>query len=261
MPLAGHRHVGIAVEAQLDGPAGLARQHGRSRRDQRRLAFLAAEPAPHAPALHDDLVGGEAQGVSHDVLDFSRMLRRAMHQHAAIFLRQGHRNLPFQVEVVLAADHDRRAQAPRGRSELHVRIAPTHGLAGEDIALGGQGCADVEQRRQGRQLELGASGGDARRAHRACRHGEDGLSGVLHQTFSEYRIIVHGASIIVLARNVGGRRNRRDARCGHDGGEIERRDAAMGDWAHAEAACSAFAGSTISSQYCAWPLTWSGALS
>ena len=44
--------------------------------------------------------------MSDDALHFGGMLRRAMHQHPAIFLRDGHCNVSFQVKMILAADHD-----------------------------------------------------------------------------------------------------------------------------------------------------------
>ena len=57
--LAGGAHVVVAVEPQLDGAAGPARDQRRDAREQRHLRFLAAEAAAHAPALHDDVVRGE----------------------------------------------------------------------------------------------------------------------------------------------------------------------------------------------------------
>ena len=51
VPLAGHDHVGVAVEPELAGPAGYARRQGRNHRPLRRLRFLAAETAAHAAHL------------------------------------------------------------------------------------------------------------------------------------------------------------------------------------------------------------------
>ncbi len=87
MAFAGHQHVGIAIEPQLDRSAALARQHSGGGGDEGGLALLAAESAAHAPALDHDAIGGLLQGMRHDVLYFSGMLRRAVDQHGAVFLR------------------------------------------------------------------------------------------------------------------------------------------------------------------------------
>ena len=144
MAFAGHQHVGIAIEPQLDRSAGLARQYGGSGGDQRGLALLAAESAAHAPALHHHAIGGLFQGVRHDVLDFSGMLRRAVDQHRAVFLRQCDRDVSFQIEMILPTDHHRGSQSPRRLTEAGTWIAAPHRMTGQNIAFGRQRGADVE---------------------------------------------------------------------------------------------------------------------
>ncbi len=172
MTFAGDEHVGVAIQAQLHGSAGFARQHGRGGGDQGGLTFLAAESAAHTPALDDDVVGRNGQRMGHDVLHFGRMLGRAVDQHRAVFLRYRGRNLSFQVEVVLATHHDGRTQAPRSQLELPARIAALHSLTGDHVALGGERGTNVEQCRQRRDLRRSASGGLACRAHRGRGDGE-----------------------------------------------------------------------------------------
>jgi hypothetical protein len=101
--LAGDEHVVVAVGAQLDRALQLARRSPRGG-PQRRLRFLAAEAAAHAPALDHDVVRMQAQRMRDHVLHLARVLGRALHQHAAVFLRDGVGDLAFQVELLLAAD-------------------------------------------------------------------------------------------------------------------------------------------------------------
>ena len=75
--LARHQHVEIAIGAQLDRTPGPRRQHRRGAGEERRLALLAAEAAPHAPALHDHVVRAQVEGVRDEVLHLARVLRRA----------------------------------------------------------------------------------------------------------------------------------------------------------------------------------------
>src|SRR5207245_1215822 len=83
-------------ETKLDWPREANRRHRRGARDQRRLAFLAAETAAHAAAMDGDFVHAPAEGARHEVLHLGRMLRRAHHEHAAVFLRQRDRDLAFE---------------------------------------------------------------------------------------------------------------------------------------------------------------------
>ena len=102
--LAGHQHVDVAVEPQLHRSLCLVRQHRGGGGNQRRLAFFAAETAAHATALHGDVVSASCERMSDDVLHFRRVLSGAVNHHAAVVLRNRHRDLTFQIEVILAAD-------------------------------------------------------------------------------------------------------------------------------------------------------------
>ena len=59
MPMPGQHHVLVAIPAHAHGLAGVVRRQRGERGRRGRLRFLAAEPAAHAQALHDDLVGRE----------------------------------------------------------------------------------------------------------------------------------------------------------------------------------------------------------
>ena len=51
------------------------------------------------------------------VLHLARVLGRAVHVHAAVFLRDGVADLAFEVELLLAADVERALQAVRRRGD------------------------------------------------------------------------------------------------------------------------------------------------
>ena len=74
--LAGHRHVGVAIEPKLAWPASHAGGQGRNHRPLGRLRFLAAEAATHAAhaAGHERI--RHAKRARHDMLHFARMLGR-----------------------------------------------------------------------------------------------------------------------------------------------------------------------------------------
>ena len=232
--LAGDQHVGVAIQAQLHRPLCFARQHGRGRGDQRGLAFLAAEAAAHAPALHDDRVRGHAKRVRDDVLHFARMLGRGMNQHRAVFLRQRDRDLTFKIEMILAADRERALQALRGFAEFRARCAAHQQLARNHEAVCGKRAADIED--SGQRLVV-----DARQLRGlACRDetfrgdSEQRLAGVLHEIRGEDRIVVHDAAVIVFAGHVNRDRDRDHARCGMYRGQVHRLDPPVRDRADAE---------------------------
>ena len=119
--LAGGAHVVVAIEAQLGRAARLARDDRRDARVERHLRFLAAEAAAHSPALDDDVVRRDAQRVRDHVLHFARMLRRRVDLHAAALARHRQRDLPFEIEVILAAGSSRCRAADAARAPAPPR--------------------------------------------------------------------------------------------------------------------------------------------
>ena len=61
--------------------------------------------------------------MSDEALHFARMLRRAVDQHRAVLARQCDRDLPLEVEVLLATDGKRATHAMGRTAQLRVRIA------------------------------------------------------------------------------------------------------------------------------------------
>ena len=106
MALAGDDHVIVAVIAHLAGPPrGAGRQ--RTGHGQRiALAFLAAKAAAHAAHLDAHRAHRQMQGMGDLVLHFGRVLGGRVDDHVAPLLRQGQRDLPFQIEMLLAAHLD-----------------------------------------------------------------------------------------------------------------------------------------------------------
>ncbi len=81
--LAGHDHIVITVQADLHRPPGDVGAEGGQTGPLRGLAFLAAEPTPHAPAFANHRRFGQPQHGRHQVLHLGWMLGRGMHMHLA----------------------------------------------------------------------------------------------------------------------------------------------------------------------------------
>lgn len=125
--LAGDHEVVVAVQAQLDGAAGLARGQGGPHGQVAGLRFLAAETAAHAPALHAHAVVVQPQGMGHPVLDLARMLGAAVDQPLLLFLRDGVGDLTFEIEVFLAAHLEAATQGVLGALHGLLGFATLHG--------------------------------------------------------------------------------------------------------------------------------------
>ena len=84
------------------------------------LRFLAAKPAAHARALHDDLVGRQLQQVGDDGLHLGGMLRGGRHEHRAVLARLRPRRLRFEIKMLLPAQLETRLSASIGESASAV---------------------------------------------------------------------------------------------------------------------------------------------
>ncbi len=104
VPFAGDQHVDIAIEAQLDGQAGLPGAERCNAGDQRGLGLLAAKPTAHSPASDHDVVRAQIEGPCNEPLNLADVLGRAMHMHCSIFARQRERDLPLEIEMILTAE-------------------------------------------------------------------------------------------------------------------------------------------------------------
>src|SRR5450631_1048118 len=73
MPLAGHHHVGVAVEPKLARPSRHLRGERGNDRPLRGLGFLAAKAAAHAPDLACHIGVCDPKHTSHRMLDLRRV--------------------------------------------------------------------------------------------------------------------------------------------------------------------------------------------
>ena len=202
MALAGDRHVGVAIEAELARLTGGARCQRRDHRPLRRLCFLAAEAAAHAshPASNESI--GHRQHPRDNVLHFARMLRRGIDQDRAILA--GHRDgdLAFQIKMLLAADVHRAAQAKRrfgdrfGGIAADERIVRQHALAGRLALL------DRNVRRLDRDFDLAAQRGAPRGIASRGNDREDRLIVVVNTIVREHRLIGMRRRYVVPPWNV-----------------------------------------------------------
>jgi hypothetical protein len=130
MALARDQHVGIAIEPQLYGLAGLARAQGRDARNQRGLRLLAAETPTHATARDQHVLFRETEAMSNEMLNFADVLCGAMDVHRAVLSRDGDADLAFQVEVFLPADAQRAGEPMRGSANARGRLTAGQGARG-----------------------------------------------------------------------------------------------------------------------------------
>ena len=103
MPLASGGHIRLAGKAQLHRPPGDARGERCRSCHPRRIAFLAAKTAAHAPAAHGDTVEITTQHACCNMLHLGRVLGGGSDGDIAILARYGNRDLAFQIEMLLPA--------------------------------------------------------------------------------------------------------------------------------------------------------------
>ena len=174
--LAGHDHVGIAVEPELAGPAGGAGGESGDDRPLRRLRLLAAEAAAHAAhaAGHEGIRQRENAG--DDVLHFARMLSGRIDQHGAVLARHGERDLAFQIKVFLAANVERAGTAKRRCRDRFGGIAVDEGVVGKNALAGRFALLDGDVRALRFDIEARAERRAPRRIARRRNDGEHGLA-------------------------------------------------------------------------------------
>ena len=129
MPLAGHDHVDIAIEAQFAGMPGLIRHQTDDTGDKGRLTFLATKCAAHTPAFNDNVFRLFAYSASNPVLHLSRVLRGTVDDQVAILCRLRHGNLAFEIKLVLTTQADVALQAMLGITNGLAAITALQRLA------------------------------------------------------------------------------------------------------------------------------------
>ena len=152
------------------------------------------------------------------------MLRRAVDEHRAVFLRHRVRDHPLEVELLLSADVDSPGEAMRRRCDRARGIAPLHALGRQHERLG----ADRGLRREDWLLVLVLDDREARGATRLFNgmrgDCEDRLAEILDERGREDRVVGDDGAVVVLARHILRREHRDDARRGADLREVDRLD-------------------------------------
>ena len=227
MALAGDHDVIVAVGAQLDRTPGMAREQRCSTGEQRRLRFLAAKAAAHAPALDRDARCGQAQRLGHLELHLARMLRRVVHAQRAVFDWNGVGDLAFKVKLFLAAETKLPLHAPRCGGQRGRGITARKAHRGNDKRLRCQRIINCQQRGQVFVDYAREARRAPRRLHRVRGDDKNRLAEILHLVAREDGVIVQDGAEIVLAGDIGREQHRDHAGCGAHRREIDGDNARM----------------------------------
>ena len=217
MALAGEHHVVVAIKPELAGFAGETRAKCGNRRPLRGLALLAAKAAAHAPDLAGDIRVGNAENPRHNVLNFGRVLRRGMNQHFRIFARNGERNLPFEIKMLLTANPEHILQTVRRLCNPRCNVAAAIGVIGQDRLVALDGMLDRNARRLGRDVRLDKTNGAARFVPCLRDNGKEHLANEFDAMLGKHRVIAHCRRNVIHARNIRGRINSNHAGRSSDG--------------------------------------------
>ena len=222
VPLAGHRHVVVAVETELGGTAGHVRGQSREARPLRRLRLLAAECPAHAPALAHHRRVGYIEHAGDEVLHFRRMLGRGADPHFVVLTGDRERGLPLQIEVLLSADAHAAFEPVGGGGDCRRRIPAPELVGGEHLGAVGQTVVHGDAGGDRLDVDAGATGRAAGRITGLGDHRKDYLPVKEHLAGGEDRIVAEGGAAIVRAWNVRGGQHRQHAGAGAHRAEIER---------------------------------------
>jgi hypothetical protein len=219
--LARHRHVVVAVEAELGGPSGPGGDERAGDRGGGGLGLLATEGSAHPTDLDRDVGVGEVQDLGGEVLYFARVLGGG--QDVDLPLLAGGRKgyLPLEVEMLLSTDREGSGEAMLRSIECSMRVAACHPLRLFDGRSGGT--------RVGDRYECRLRDGGEHRLARGFARGIDAVGGDQEQRLArvedrvgrEERVVAGGRAHVVDAGDIGGGVDRDHAGVGADGGELE----------------------------------------
>jgi len=221
VPLAGHRHVVVAVAAEFGGTPGLGRDQRGGGGEQRGLRLLAAERAAHPAHLDRDIGRAEPEHMRDEMLDFARMLGRAQQMDLAVLAGCRDRDLALEVEMVLPTKIEPARQAVRRGRQRCRRIAARHPLGRFDQRLR---CAGIRDRQQGRArfvIDPSEPGSLARRGAAGRGDEEHRLPDAQHFAVREQSVVMRDRADVVRAGNVGGGVHRDHAGRGSHRGQVD----------------------------------------
>ena len=192
----------VAVEPQLDRALELVRRNCGPHRQMAGLRLLAAKAAAHAPAFHPHRVLVQTERVRHPVLHFAGMLGTGINKPLVLLLRQRVGDLPFQVEVFLAADFERAAERERGPRQGACGVTAFYKNRRQHIALRRERLFDAQNGRQRANVELDCARAAPGLHHRVGYHQAHHLAHVLHRVEREDGFIADERREHAMARNV-----------------------------------------------------------
>ena len=212
MAFAGDHHVVVAIIAHLAGAACFLRDQGAGDGQCVALAFLTAEPAAHPADFNAHGMHRQAKGIGHLVLDFRRVLGRGMDDHVTVILRQGKGGLTFQIEMLLPAHLDLAFDDMRcGFKGLGSIAFLPDARALFEVAIGGEGVFDGQDRGCFGVVDLGQSGGAAGGMVAVGHDQKQRLTEVVDRAIRQQRFVVVGGRAIRRAIQIGGGDNIHDA--------------------------------------------------
>ena len=229
MALAGDEEVVVAIQAQLDRAANLARRHGGPHGQVAGLRLLAAEAAAHAAAFHAHGVVVHGQRVRHPVLHLARVLGAGVDEPLPLLLRQRVGDLALEVKMLLPAHLQLAAQAVRRARQRRRGIAAAHEDWGQHVVLLRQRLLHVQHCGQRRGVGAHQARGAARLLDAVGHHQADDLAGVLHTVDGEHRLVVGEGREQLVARNVGRQHHAAYAGQLQRGGRVDAVQVSMGD--------------------------------
>ena len=194
---AGHHHVVIAVAAELCCASGPGRDQCCCGGKRRGLRFLAPECAAHAPHFDRNIGRCAIEHMRDQMLHFAGMLGGTDHMDLPVFTRQGQRDLPFKIEVILPAHGEAARQALRRIGQCGIGIAPGHALGGFKQRLRGLRLGHGQARRQRFIGDPAQPCRPARGTLAGCGDQEHRLPHIGHHIFGQQPVIArHRADII-----------------------------------------------------------------
>ncbi len=200
VPLAGHRHVVLAGEAEPDRTPGEGGAERGDRGEAVGLHLLAAEPAAHPQALHGDVVVVEAEHVGDDLLRLRGVLGAALHEDLAVLVDQRQRRVRLEVEVLLPGHLGHAAEDAGRAGQTTLDVA-----AGDDrlAALEAPGRDRLGQRHdRGQRLVVDLHRGRTETGglERLAEHPADRVADEHHLVGEQRLVVLHPG--VVDARHV-----------------------------------------------------------
>ena len=224
--LAGHRHVVVAVEANLRRAASEVRGEGGEARPLRGLRLLAPERSPHPPALAHHGCVRRAEHARDEVLHLGGMLGRGVDPHLVVLAGYRESRLPLEIEVLLPPDAHAPFETDGGGGNRGCRISTPELVGGQHLGAGGKAVVHGNPGRHRLHIDTGAPCGapcgvavlrDDREHHLSVK--EDVAGG-------KDRIVFEGRAAIVYPGNVARGEHRQHPRGSTHRVEIDRPDRA-----------------------------------